>query len=109
MLEALVARDLYHAALRREIASQDDEAAGRLDRIADGADDLLSPRLRSVQRFLSQRLPGYVQATAVDQPGIDQAPGQQSAAARRVIIGGDILPARLQIAEQRSLIADPIE
>ena len=45
VVRALVARELDDAALGREVAVEDREAAGRLDRVLDRHDDLLAGRL----------------------------------------------------------------
>ncbi len=50
MLQALVTGDLHDAAVGREVALQDDEAARRLQRLVDRQDDVLAGRLLGVAR-----------------------------------------------------------
>src|SRR5207245_2205211 len=60
---------LRHAAVGREVAAQDDEAALGLDRIAQRADDLLPRRLARGARFLADRAAGHGLLGAGLQPG----------------------------------------
>ena len=55
---ALVAGELHHAAVRREVAAQDREAAGRLQRIVERAHDALSGGLLGLGGVLADRPAG---------------------------------------------------
>ena len=50
VVAALVAGELHDAALGREVAAQDREAAGRLDRVVERAHDALARRLAAPRR-----------------------------------------------------------
>ena len=54
MLEAIGSGNLHHAAFRREIALENDEAAGRLDGLVEGLNDDLSRRLLRPAPLLRQ-------------------------------------------------------
>ena len=54
VVQALVPGDLDDAAVGREIAAQDDEAAGLLERLVPGVDDLLAGRLLSERGLFMQ-------------------------------------------------------
>ena len=50
VVDALVAGELHDAAVGREVAAQDREAAGGLDRVVDRADDVLALGLLRLAR-----------------------------------------------------------
>src|SRR5207253_2409870 len=55
MVQTLGAGDLHHRAFRRQVAGHDQETAGRLQRPADLADDLLARRFSGGRRFVADR------------------------------------------------------
>src|SRR5436309_10242883 len=71
---ALLARDLGHAPVGREIAPEDHEAALGLDRIGQRPDDFLARGLLRGARFLAERAAGYGRRVAVDESGGEQPP-----------------------------------
>ena len=104
-----VARHLDHRAFGREIALQDDEAAGLLDRIRHRPDDLFLARLLHLREFLRHRLAADADRVAVEEPRVEQALAQQGSAARAIEVGRDVLAARLEVGDQRRPLADAIE
>ena len=65
----LVAGDLHDAALGREVAAQDREAAVRLERVVERADDLLALGLLGRRGLLADRPAGDGHRVAVQQAG----------------------------------------
>ena len=106
---ALVPRHLDHAALRRQVALEYHQPAGRLERVLDGVDDVLAGRLGRRGGLLGERAPGDGALRAVDQAGADQPPRQDGDAARLVDVGGGVAPARLEVGDQRGAAADGVE
>ena len=93
--EALVARELHHAALGREVAAQDREAAGGLERVSRAGARPAGPRSPVASRACSPIVrPVTVGASVVQQPGLEQALGHQRHAARPVQVDGDVLRRR---------------
>ena len=70
-----MAGELDDAALGREVAAQDREAAGRLDRVVERADDLLARGLVGLGGVLADRLAGDGGRVLVQQAGLLQALG----------------------------------
>ena len=81
--QALVAGDLDHAALGGEVAAQDHQAAGLLQRIVERADDLLALGLGRRVGLLADRAAGDGDRVAVQQPGLVEALGEQRRCRRR--------------------------
>ena len=100
---------LHDTALRGEVALQDDQAAGWLDRGVQGANHVLTRRLDSSGTRLGERLASHGDLRAVRETAFHQAPRDQLDPARLVDVRGDVLAARLEIHEQRSALADGIE
>ena len=73
VVAALVAGELDDAALGREVAAQDRQAAGRLDRVVERSDDVLALGLGGVAGVLADRLAGDGDRVLVEQPGLVQA------------------------------------
>jgi hypothetical protein len=108
LVAALVPGELDHAALGREVAAQDRQAAGRLDRIASGR--ITSwPGVSTVPRGdLADRLAGHGRRVLVQQAGLLEA--LSSSATPPAGRGrGDEAPARLEVAQQRRALADRVE
>jgi hypothetical protein len=78
---ALVAGELDHAALRREVAAQDGQAAARLDRVVERAHDALPGRLGRLAGVLADRPARDRDGVLVQEPGLQQAPGDERDAA----------------------------
>ena len=72
LLEALGAGELDDAAVRREVAAQDREAAVGLDRIARRANDHLAGRLLGVRRLLADRAAGDGERVGVQDARLGQ-------------------------------------
>src|SRR5207302_6019222 len=72
VIGALVARHLYHTAIRSNIALEDDEPACRLDRIAHRTYDVLPGRLPDVDDLLRQRPTAGRRQVACRNPGFDE-------------------------------------
>jgi hypothetical protein len=105
VVAALVAAELDHAALGREVAAQDRQAAGRLDRVVERADDLLALGLGGLACVLADGPAVTVIASSLSRPPSWQALGDQRHAACRVQVGGDVAPAGLEVAGQRRACA----
>ena len=101
VVHALVARQLHDAALRREVAAQDREPAGRLDRVVERAHDLLARRLRGLAGVLADRPAGHGLRVLVQQPGVEQPLGDDGDAAGLVEVLRDEAAARLEVAGRR--------
>src|SRR5207247_2203397 len=71
---ALVAGHLHYAALGGEVAPEDDEAAGRLERPLERRDDLLPGRLDRAGRLLGEGAGARRERASLDQAGRHQAP-----------------------------------
>ena len=101
VVAALVARELHDAALGRDVAAQDREPAGRLDRVVERADDLLAVGLLRLGGVLADRLAGDGRRVRVQQPGLDAGAARaRRDAAGGVQVGGEEAPARLEVAQQ---------
>ena len=108
-MAALVAGELDDRALGGEVAAQDREPAGRLERVAQGADHLLPGRLAGGGGDLADRLAGDGRGILVQKPRLRQALREQRDAAGAVEVDGDEAPARLEVAQQRRARADLVE
>ena len=69
---------LIDGALGREVAAQDRQAAGRLDRVVDGPHDLLAGRLDRLARVLADRAAGDGRRVLVQHAGLEQALGDDA-------------------------------
>src|SRR5438093_12747687 len=103
---ALVPGHLHHAALGREVALQDDEAAGRLERPLERGDDLLPGRLDRARRLLRQGAAARRERAAVDEPGRDQPLRHHAGATRAAQVDGGEAPPGLQVRPQRRAARD---
>ena len=110
VVAALVAAELHDAALGREVAAQDRQAAGRLDRVVERAHDLLAGRSRS-PRARARRPSGRstVIASSWRQAALLQALDDERDAAGLVEVGRDVAPAGLEVAGQRRALGDAVE
>ncbi len=73
-----MAGDLDDAALGGEVALQDDEAAGGLERVVDGVDDGLVGRLDGERGFFGEGLAGDGDLAAVEEAGVEEALGEEA-------------------------------
>ena len=105
MLQALVSGDLDDAAVGSEIAFEDDESAGWLDGIAQRVDDYLAGSFDGERGFLGERAAGNIGRAAVDQARVEQALGEQAAAAGVLIVGRNVVAAGLEIADAAACVA----
>ena len=104
-----MAGQLDDAALRREVAAQDGEPAGRLERGLDRHDDGLPRGLDDVLGDLAQRAAVDVAGAGVHQVALDKLAGDERHAARVEHVGGDVLASRLQAGHDRRAGGDLVE
>ena len=109
VMASLVAGELHDAALGREVAAEDRDAAGLLDRVVDRPDHFLAGRLVGLVGLLADRLAGDRRGVLVQEAELLQALGQDGGAAGGVQVGGDEAPARLEVAEARGGLRDAVE
>ena len=109
MLAALVAGELDDAAVRRDVAAQDREAAGRFERVRERAHDLLAGGLRASAACSPIVRPVTVGASAFSSPASLQALEHERHAAGFVELGGDVLPPGCRSHEQRRALGDRLE
>ena len=109
MALGVVAGDLHHRAFRREIALEDDQAAGRLDRVRQRPHDDLVRRFRRFARVLADRPPGDRHRVGMQMSAFEQPPRDERDAAGAMQIGGDEAATRLEIREQRHTRVDAVE
>ena len=101
---------LHHGALGRERALEDGEAAGLVDRPVEAADHVVvDGGRRELGEVLGHRLAGHREAVAVHQAGVEQRLHHHRDAADLVDVVHDVLAERLEVAEVRHLVADPVE
>src|SRR5215210_1977834 len=67
---SLLARDLHHATLRGEVAAEDHQTAGGLERIRERPDDLLAYGLLGSVGLLADRLAGHRDRLPVEDAGL---------------------------------------
>ena len=107
--DALVAGHLDDAALGGEVALEDDEAAGGLERVVDGVDDFLVGGLDGVLGFFGEGLAGDGHLAAVDEAGAEETLGEEARAAGVLVVLGGVLAARGEVADERGAVADGVE
>ena len=108
--EPVVARELDDGALRRQVAVQDAQAAGRLDRPLERQHDLLAGPFLDRGRDACERAAVHVRRRAVhERPALEQLAGQEPVAAGLVQVGGDVLAAGLEAREHRRPRRDTVE
>src|SRR3954451_24203023 len=104
-----MAGELDHAALGCEVAVEDREAAGGLDRALDRHDDLLPGRLLGPLREIAERAAADAQGARVDEVALLQLARDECDAAGLVHVGGDELPTRLEAGDDRGARGDALE
>ena len=110
MQQPLVSGDLDDAAVGREVAAQDHESAGFLERVLGGCDDFLPGRFFRARRFLRASVrPVGVSVVAADQTAVDHPLRDQADAAGRVDVERDVRAAGSQIGDDRRPFADAVE
>ena len=102
-----MAADLGDAALGREVAVQDDQAAGLLQRLVQRARSLPAPEFPALAAF-GDGLAGDGDRVLV-QKRLAAGAGQQANAAGAVHVGGDEASGGLQVGEDRRALADFLE
>ena len=101
-VDALVAGELDHAALGGEVAAQDREAAGGLDRRRRAGRTTRWPGVSCASRgVLADRAAGDGLGVVVEHAQLLQALGDDGDPAGLVQVGGDVAPAGLEVAEHR--------
>ena len=89
---------------------QDRKAAGGLQRaIGERLHDALALALDRLRGMLADRAPRHRLRVAVQDAGVEQPLQHQWHAARFIEIGRDVLPARLQVAQQRRALGDAVK
>ena len=109
MVGLLVTRDLQDAAFGGQVAFEDHIAASGFERILEIPDDYLARRLGRLRGFLGDGPARNGDRVLVEHTALQHALGHEPVAARGEQVVGDELPARLQVGEQRRLLADPVE
>ena len=104
-----MAGELHDAAVRREVAAQDREPAGRLQRRLDRDDDLLARRLDDGGRDLGERAAVDVRRVAVHEAGLQQLARDERDAAGGMQVGRDEAAARLDVGDDRRARRDAVE
>ncbi len=89
MLQPFMAADLGHASLGREIALEDHQSSGCLQRPAQRSDDLLPCSLNRIRSLGGNCAPGNSSGGGMQQVSIHQSFGQQPNPARAVHVGGN--------------------
>ena len=107
--DALVAGDLDDAALGGEVALEDDEAAGGLERVVDGIDDLLVGCLDGVDGLFGEGLAGDGDQAAVDEACVEEPLREEARAACVLVVLGRVLAAGGEVADVRRAVADGVE
>ena len=105
-----MAGELDDAALGRERAAQDREAAGRLQRRRSHETTTSWPgRSLDRGRDLAERAAVDAARALVDEAGADELARDEADAARLVQVGGDVAAARLQVGDDRRARRDRVE
>ena len=93
----------------RERTLENDEAAGLLQRLVDGQDDVLAGRLLCAFCRLGDGLSGDRDGVAVEFAALKQSFGQQRRAAGAVHVEGDVAAAGPEVADQGGALGDLVE
>ncbi len=109
VIEALVPEDLDHRAIGGDVALHDDESTGRLDRVLDRDDDILTRGFDRVGSFLGEGATAGGFEIASEQAARDHALGDERGATGGIEIGGGVLAARHHVADERGALRDDIE
>ena len=107
--QPLVAGQLDDAAVRREVAAEDGQAAGRLQRLVDRDHHRLLRRLHRLVGDLAQRPAVDVRRPDVHEVAPGQLAGHQRNAARVEHVDGDEAAARLEVGDDRRPPGDRVE
>jgi hypothetical protein len=105
----LVAGELDHAAVGREVAAQDRQPAAGLDRVVQRPHDALSRRLGRLASVVADGPAGHRHRVLVQQAGLEQSPGDERDAAGLVEVRRDVPAPGLEVAQQRRPRADRVE
>ena len=106
---ALVPGELDHAPVRRDVPAQDREASRRLQRIVQRPHHLLALGLLRAGRVLADRRARHRHRVGVQHPRVQQPLQHERHPARLIQVRRDVLPSRLQVAQQRSALGDRLE
>ena len=109
MLLPLIPEELDDRTVRRDVALQDHEPAGLLDRLIHRMHDILSRSLLGVGGGLGEGLAGDGHGVTMHEVRIDHALGHHRGAAREIEIERGVLSARHHVAEEWSAPGNLIE
>ena len=104
-----MAGQLDHTPFRGQVAVQDLDPPGWLQRLAQRPDHLLTGRLLGRGRDLLQRPAIDVTDLGMDQAGLEEPPGEQPEPAGAVQVGGHITAAWLEVGIDRRAGGDLVE
>ena len=100
---------LMTAAVGGEVAAHDDEAAGGLERLVPGVDDGLAGGFDGERGLFGEGLAGDGDAVAFEQACVEEALGEEAAAACVLIVLGDVLAAGGEVADEGRALGDAVE
>ena len=109
MCQALMATDLHHTALGRDIAVQDHQAASLLQRMIERRDHRLARCLFRGVRFFPESAPGHGHGRSVGELAVEQALRNHRNAAGLVDVSRHIFARGFQIRQHGSALADLLE
>ena len=110
VMQPLVARELDDAAVGREVAAQDREAARRLERVVPRDDDVLPGALVGAVGDLAERAAvDRDQHPRATRPAAHQLAGDERDAAGLEEVGRDVAAARLDVGDDRRARRDRVE
>jgi len=104
-----VACQLHHAALRREAAPQDGEAAGGLDRRVEGTHHALAVGFAHGCEGLTEAAAVHGEGRWIQEAGVEEAPGHQAHAAGGVEVRSDETAEGLEVRQDGRAGADAVE
>jgi hypothetical protein len=108
--QALLARDLTDGSAGSQGAAQDLDVAGRLDGVAERADDLLRGReALDLLEVLGERLAGNGHDGAVDEVVLEQVLEQRGSATDALDVGHDVLARGLEVGQEGRAVRGRLE
>ena len=96
---ALLAGDLDDTAIGRQVAAQDEDAAGGLEGVVGGVDDLLAGGFHGGLGHLGDGAAVHVALVAVQQAELVEFAGDNGQSAGLEDVGGDVVPPGLEVRQ----------